>query len=294
MGALASEQRRSFAAADRRDAGGNWSDDDVETRAQSRPASGCVGAHRARGNDSGWAAAVDRLAAAVSVYSLDYLRPFEENKTIGVFGLYYNLLLFSLTLVFTASNAFFFLIAWEAMALAAYCLVSFEHRREETRKAGVLFFEMAEQVGRSQGLAQPWGRSRPVRARGSVHGRARVLLRVIAMPRSPLAGGRARLPSRCRHGEVLKNTDAHGAEMFPNLCGPVGRGQQPQPASASPVAPACRSASPRCPRRGNLAERVDLHWRRYPRLRHSTQGGPPWTTRCPWTSMQRPAKSGTC
>ncbi len=83
------------------------------------------------------------LAAAVSVYSLDYLRPFEENKTIGVFGLFYNLLLFSLTLVFTASNAFFFLIAWEAMALAAYCLVSFEHRREETRKAGVLFFIMS-------------------------------------------------------------------------------------------------------------------------------------------------------
>src|SRR6266566_209023 len=83
------------------------------------------------------------LAAAVSFYSVDYLRPIEEDKTIGVFGLFYNLLLFSLTLVFTASNAFFFLIAWEAMALAAYCLVSFEHRREETRKAGVLFFIMS-------------------------------------------------------------------------------------------------------------------------------------------------------
>src|SRR5258708_297526 len=80
------------------------------------------------------------LAAAVSVYSLDYLRPFEENKTIGVFGLFYNLLLFSLTLVFTASNAFFFLIAWEAMALAAYCLVSFEHWRGGNPKTGVLFF----------------------------------------------------------------------------------------------------------------------------------------------------------
>src|SRR5438445_766185 len=35
------------------------------------------------------------------------------------------------------------LMAWEAMALAAYCLVSFEHRKEATRKAGVLFFVMS-------------------------------------------------------------------------------------------------------------------------------------------------------
>src|SRR5260370_4685159 len=84
--------------------------------------------------------ALSFLAAAVSFYSLDYLRPFEENKTIGVFGLFYNLLLLSLTLVFTASNAFFFLIAWEAMELAAYCLVSFEHRPGGKRSAPVASF----------------------------------------------------------------------------------------------------------------------------------------------------------
>src|SRR5262249_39495792 len=47
------------------------------------------------------------------------------------------------TLVFTASNAFFFLIAWEIMALTAYCLVSFEHEKSETRNAGVLYFVMS-------------------------------------------------------------------------------------------------------------------------------------------------------
>ena len=52
-------------------------------------------------------------------------------------------MLLATTLVFLADNAFFFLIAWEIMALSAYCLVSFEHEKEETRNAGVLFFIMS-------------------------------------------------------------------------------------------------------------------------------------------------------
>jgi len=83
------------------------------------------------------------LATAVSVYSVGYLRPLEEKKTVGVLVFFYNALLLSLTVVFTASNAFFFLIAWETMALAAYCLISFEHKLEATRNAGVLFFVMS-------------------------------------------------------------------------------------------------------------------------------------------------------
>jgi hydrogenase-4 component B len=83
------------------------------------------------------------LAVAISIYSLGYLRSFEEKKTAGLLGFFYNLLLASLTAVFTASNAFFFLIAWEAMALSAYCLVSFNHRDESTRSAGILYFVMS-------------------------------------------------------------------------------------------------------------------------------------------------------
>ena len=51
-------------------------------------------------------------------------------------------MLLATTLVFLADNAFFFLIAWEIMALAAYCLVSFEHEKR-ARSAGVLFFVMS-------------------------------------------------------------------------------------------------------------------------------------------------------
>jgi len=71
-----------------------------------------------------------RLAAAVSLYSFGYLRPMEGRRNLGAFGFFFNLLLLSLALVFSASNAFFFLVAWEVMALTAYCLISFEHRKE--------------------------------------------------------------------------------------------------------------------------------------------------------------------
>ena len=81
------------------------------------------------------------LAAAVSIFSFGYMRHW--GKQAGVLGFFYNVLLLSLGLVFTASNAFFFLVAWEVMALSAYCLVSFEHAKEESRKAGILFLIMS-------------------------------------------------------------------------------------------------------------------------------------------------------
>jgi hydrogenase-4 component B len=86
---------------------------------------------------------VSLLGFALSVYSLGYARGFYGRKDVGVLGAFFNVLLLAVTLVFLASNAFFFLIAWEIMALTAYCLVSFEHEHEETRNAGVLFFIMS-------------------------------------------------------------------------------------------------------------------------------------------------------
>ena len=83
------------------------------------------------------------LAAAVSLYSFGYLREMEGRRNLGAFGFFFNLLLASLALVFTASNAFFFLVMWEVMALTAFCLISFEHEKEKTRNAGVLFFVMS-------------------------------------------------------------------------------------------------------------------------------------------------------
>lgn len=86
---------------------------------------------------------VSLLAVALACYSLGYVRGFYDRKPVGVLAAFYNSLLLATSLVFTASNAFFFLIAWEIMALTAYCLVSFEHEKTETRNAGVLYFIMS-------------------------------------------------------------------------------------------------------------------------------------------------------
>ena len=83
------------------------------------------------------------LAVALSVYSFGYVKSFYGRKSVGVLAAFYNALLLATTLVFVSANALFFLIAWELMALTAYCLVSFEHEKPETRNAGVLYFIMS-------------------------------------------------------------------------------------------------------------------------------------------------------
>jgi hydrogenase-4 component B len=86
---------------------------------------------------------VSLLAFALSTYSLGYAKGFFERKNVGVLGALFNALLLATTLTSVADNVWFFLITWEIMALTAYCLVSFEHEKPETRKAGVLYFIMS-------------------------------------------------------------------------------------------------------------------------------------------------------
>ena len=83
------------------------------------------------------------LGLALSIYSLGYVRGFYGRKKVGIMGMFYNVLMLATSLVFTADNAFFFLVAWEIMALTAYCLVSYEHEKTEARNAGVIYFVMS-------------------------------------------------------------------------------------------------------------------------------------------------------
>ena len=83
------------------------------------------------------------LALAASVYSFGYLRPMERTRNLGALGFFYNALLLGLALVFTAANAFFFLFAWEVMALSSFCLVIFEHEKAGTRRAAVVYLIMS-------------------------------------------------------------------------------------------------------------------------------------------------------
>ena len=83
------------------------------------------------------------LGFALSTYSLGYARGFYGRRNVGVLGAFFNALLFATTLTFVADGVWLFLIAWELMTLTAYCLVSFEHEKPETRDAGVLYFVMS-------------------------------------------------------------------------------------------------------------------------------------------------------
>jgi hydrogenase-4 component B len=87
--------------------------------------------------------ALSVLAVAVSIYSFGYLESMEGRRNLGVLTSLFNGLLLSLTIVFSASNAFLFMIGWELMALTAYGLVTYEHRSEESRNAGLLYLIMS-------------------------------------------------------------------------------------------------------------------------------------------------------
>src|SRR5713226_1827042 len=87
--------------------------------------------------------ALSLLAASVSVYSLGYIAHSPARNNPGLFCFFLNLLLLSLTLVFSASNILFFLIVWELMAVSAYFLVVFDHESAEARKGGFLYLLMS-------------------------------------------------------------------------------------------------------------------------------------------------------
>src|SRR5438105_2575788 len=74
---------------------------------------------------------VSVVELAISLYSFGFARASYGRKNIGLLAALYNGLLLSITLVFTAGNAFFFLIVWELMALTSFCLVTFEHEKTE-------------------------------------------------------------------------------------------------------------------------------------------------------------------
>jgi len=82
------------------------------------------------------------VAAGVSLFACGYLRP-GEGTSPGLQCLYYHLFLASMALVMIADDAYFFMVAWETMALASYFLVTSDHRHAEIRRAGYLYLLIA-------------------------------------------------------------------------------------------------------------------------------------------------------
>lgn len=83
------------------------------------------------------------LALAVSVYALAYVREYEGHPGFRALGPLYNAFILSMALVIAAGNAFFFLVAWELMALTSFFLVVFRHEDAAVRRAGFIYLVMA-------------------------------------------------------------------------------------------------------------------------------------------------------
>jgi len=82
------------------------------------------------------------LGIAVAVYSVGYFAHSSAGRADFV-GVFYNVLLGSVEMVFVANGVLAFLFAWELMTLATAALVATEHERSQTRRAAFLFLAMS-------------------------------------------------------------------------------------------------------------------------------------------------------
>ncbi|MDH2915481.1 MAG: hydrogenase 4 subunit B [Gallionella sp.] len=78
----------------------------------------------------------------VSLFGSGYFRHM-DGKTLGLLCLQYHLFLASMALVLLADDAYMFMVAWEAMALSSYFLVTTDHAIPDIRKAGYLYLLIA-------------------------------------------------------------------------------------------------------------------------------------------------------
>jgi len=82
-----------------------------------------------------FATAVFGLGLAAAVFGAGYLRAHIGRRPLGPFLLFFDLLLASMALLVVTRQAVLFLVAWEAMSLASFFLVAFEHEDPSVRDA---------------------------------------------------------------------------------------------------------------------------------------------------------------
>jgi len=79
------------------------------------------------------------LSAFAAVYGGDYLFAFRRSKALGSPWFFFNVFVAGMVLVLIARTVLLFLVAWEIMSVAAYCLVVFEHEKAAVRRAGWVY-----------------------------------------------------------------------------------------------------------------------------------------------------------
>lgn len=78
------------------------------------------------------------LSLLAAIYGASYLLQ-DAHRSPGPAWLFFNLLVASMALVVIARNGVLFLVAWEAMALSSFFLVTFEDDKAAVREAGRLY-----------------------------------------------------------------------------------------------------------------------------------------------------------
>ena len=84
------------------------------------------------------------VALPVAVFSASYLERYREEYDLGYFGLLYHLFLAAIVGVLIARDVFTFLVAWEAMSVLSYLLVTYENDHDEASHAGFVMLAMSE------------------------------------------------------------------------------------------------------------------------------------------------------
>jgi hydrogenase-4 component B len=86
-------------------------------------------------------------ALFTAVYSIGYMKMYlNEKAKLSSYYFFLGLMTSSMLLVAVVQNALLFMIAWELMSLSSFFLVSFDHKNEEVRKAGI-YYLIAMQIG---------------------------------------------------------------------------------------------------------------------------------------------------
>jgi len=91
------------------------------------------------------------LSISVAIYTHRYMRSERTHGSIGAFAACLCLLVMAMILLLIAADAVLFLLAWEAMTLASFLLVSFRHRRTTVQRAAWLYI-IATHLGAALGV----------------------------------------------------------------------------------------------------------------------------------------------
>ncbi len=84
------------------------------------------------------------VALPVSIFSCAYLRRYQEEYSLGYFGVLYHLFLAAIVLVLLARDIFSFLVAWELMSVLSYLLVAYENDNDDSAQATFVMLAMSE------------------------------------------------------------------------------------------------------------------------------------------------------